>query len=211
MICICISKRLVFLGCQRKNIHKRERHHCNLTRCTHTPVLKMYLIILIVWRKRKEKKWNYAEQNQLDDTIIIYIIHKNISKLFANDDLRDERGKKKNEKRWYEFVMYYCILQAASVRIHMHMYPCMYVYVYKYTYSLTFTRTIRLNSLQNIFNFRSKLKQFRSILFAIIRITMILGKPRISVPECKTLDPNLLEHLGARQIHNSTLSPLFRI
>lgn len=70
----------------------------------------MYLIILIVWRKRKEKKWNYAEQNQLDDTIIIYIIHKNISKLFANDDLRDERGEKKNEKRWYEFVMYYCIL-----------------------------------------------------------------------------------------------------
>lgn len=70
----------------------------------------MYLIILIVWRKRKEKKWNYAEQNQLDDTIIIYIIYKNISKLFANDDLRDERGKKKNEKRWYEFVMYYCIL-----------------------------------------------------------------------------------------------------
>lgn len=48
--------------------------------------------------------------------------------------------------------MYYCILQAASVRIHMHMYPCMYVYVYKYTYSSTFTRTVRLNSLQNIFN-----------------------------------------------------------
>ena len=34
----------------------------------------------------------------------------------------------------------------------MHMYPCMYVYVYKYTYSSTFTRTVRLNSLQNIFN-----------------------------------------------------------
>lgn len=63
-----------------------------------------------MYGKKKEKKWNYAEQNQLDDTIIIYIIHKNISKLFANDDLRDERRKKKKEKRWYEFVMYYCIL-----------------------------------------------------------------------------------------------------
>lgn len=59
----------------------------------------MYLIILIVWKKKKEKKWNYAEQNQLDDTIIIYIIHKNISKLFANDDLRDERRKKKERKK----------------------------------------------------------------------------------------------------------------
>lgn len=49
--------------------------------------------------KKKEKKWNYAEQNQLDDTIIIYIIHKNISKLFANDDLRDERRKEKKEKK----------------------------------------------------------------------------------------------------------------
>lgn len=35
----------------------------------------------------------------------------------------------------------------------MHMYPCMYVYVYKYTYSSTFTRTVRLNSQRNIFNF----------------------------------------------------------
>lgn len=78
------------------------------------PALKMYLIItLIVWRNKRERKGkNYAEQNQLDDTIIIiYIIHKNISKLFANDDLRVETRKRRNtEKRRYEFVMYYCIL-----------------------------------------------------------------------------------------------------
>lgn len=62
-------------------------------------------------KRKKEKKWNYTEQNQLDDTIIIYIIHKNISKLFANDDLRDERGKKKKEKKmvWICNVLLYFV------------------------------------------------------------------------------------------------------
>lgn len=62
-------------------------------------------------KRKKEKKWNYTEQNQLDDTIIIYIIHKNISKLFANDDLRDERRKKKKEKKmvWICNVLLYFV------------------------------------------------------------------------------------------------------
>lgn len=64
----------------------------------YAPALKMYLII------NYGKERNYAEKNQLDDTIIIYIIHKNISKLFANDDIRD-----REEKVWICNVLLYFV------------------------------------------------------------------------------------------------------